>query len=157
LFHVRRYAEKLSQMSACRTSHDADVSRIDLVLLAICPKPAHSGFHVMDCSRELVLGGESITHRHGDITVLYASDTKAVVALTIARTEAATVNANNRWERAIPYLGTGHIQLKVLTVRIGEFDLRLKDDILWHSEICRFLGLGGIGAQKADSRGKGHD
>jgi hypothetical protein len=76
----------------------------------------------MNCRRELVFRSEAIAHRDGNIALLRQPDAKAVIALARANTEAASVNAHNRWERAVPGLRAGHIQLEMPTIRIGEFN-----------------------------------
>ena len=149
---VPGYAKELSQVSARRTSRDADAIRIDLVFLRIGPQPANGRLHVMDGRRELIFRCEAIADRHGDVAMLGQPNAKAVVSLPAAGPEAAAVNAGNRRKRPIASLGPGHVELKVLAVRVRVFDVWLEDDILRHGEVGRFLSFGELGSQQAKCR-----
>src|SRR5208282_5316113 len=103
----------------------------------------------MDCRRELVFRSESITDCHRNVALLCQPNAKPVVALPSASTKAASVNARNRWERAVASLRPSHIKLKVLTVRVRVFNVWLEDDVLWYGDVCRFLRFGEFGNRQA--------
>src|SRR5947209_8423251 len=106
----------------------------------------------MDCRRELVFRSKSITDRHRNVAVLGQPNAKPIIALTVAGTEAATVNARNRRERTIAGLGPGHIELKVLAVWIGVFNVWLEDDVLRHGDLLWLLGFGQVRRQRENCR-----
>src|SRR5262249_41325553 len=58
---VRGDAEKLREMAARRTTHDADALGIDVILLGAGPQPADCFLDVMNGRGELVLGRQAVT------------------------------------------------------------------------------------------------
>lgn len=122
--------QELRQVSAGGSAGSADAIGIDVVFLGVGSEPADGCLDVVDGGGELVLRSESIADGDGDVAVLGESDALLIVAFAVACSESAAVNADDGRKGAFACFGTCHVELQMLIVRVGIFDVFLEYDIV---------------------------
>lgn len=65
---ISRYSKKLRQVSSGRATGRTDATWVDFVAGGVRAQPSYGRFGVMHGCRELMLWGESISHRRGYVT-----------------------------------------------------------------------------------------
>src|SRR6185295_18172715 len=89
--------------------------------------PPNRRFGVVYRGGKLILRRKPITNGHGHEAVLGEGQAKFVITLSGTSAETAAVDAKHGRERTSPVLRPGEIQLKMLLIRVGIFDVRLEE------------------------------
>jgi len=130
LLYVSGHTEKLRKMSAGGIACDPNAIRIDVIRGCVAFQPADGSFDIINGGRELVLGREAVSNRHGDITARGEFYEKWIIRIAIACSESAAMDADNAGKRGVYLARPSHIELKMLIVRVRELDPFFEENII---------------------------
>ena len=129
-------------MAAGGAAGDANAVWVDTIFCSIGPNPADCCLGVMYRSRELVFRSEPIGNCDGCKAIAGQILNEAIVAIAFAGAEAAAVDADNTGQGAFGIFGPGHIELEVLAIGVGIFDVFLKNNFGWRGILLRWVCQG---------------
>ena len=114
--------QELRQVPTRRAPGGADAVGIDVVLLGIGPQPADGRLDVVYGGGELVLGGQPIADRHGNVAPFRQLEAEGVVGVAMTGAESAAMDADHGGERTGSVAWAGEVDLQVLVVGIRVLD-----------------------------------
>ena len=134
LFYARRYAEKLSQMSASRAAGHPDSRWINIVFGRVRAKPANRRLHIVHCRRELIFRRQPILDGPRHKSPLRQLQTETVVSLPSTGPKTTAMNAEDRGQGAsLRLFRTRQIKLQMLIVWVRVLKVSLENDIAWNN------------------------
>src|SRR5579862_9458221 len=112
-------------MSAGGPACNTNLCGVDVILLAVRPKPSYSGLYIIDRSGKRVFGCETVGDSCCDVTVLSKFTNQTVVSVTRASPKSAAMNAHYRRVGA-GSLWVGDVDLQMLIVGVRILDILIK-------------------------------